>query len=292
MGLLTSAPNRRMVVSQSNNSPLANDPTFAGVGTPRTQDLGLTQLAGYFVEAVVQQGYQWTDVQQALAQAYSQRSQDKQTSHPRHGTPPNLCVVNEHADILPVLQHELSQSLDLPVQTLTIGALSPEALKALVPKSRKKAPKNQPWHLLVTRYHVKSLAKALNHWPKDAVVAKPDYTVVALAPGTAQKDWITKVPPGGLIALVSASAIILQQAEAVVAALRGSDVSVRAMSIDENPRELKRVIDLSQLVLADTWCLPKLQPLTHKTLYPIPLLCPDSLQALQGTWDATSAAVT
>jgi hypothetical protein len=199
-------------------------------------DLGLTQLAGYFVETMLQQGYQWTDVQQALAQAYSQRCQAPPPRRKHQGPPPNLCVVNEHADILPVLQDELTQSLHLPVQTLTIGALSPEALSVLPPREANK----QPWHLLVTRYHVQSLVKVLEQWPSDAKVAKPDYTVVALAPGTDQKGWITQVPAGGLIVLVSASAIILQQAEAVVAALRGSEVAVRAMAIDESPGEFGR----------------------------------------------------
>ncbi len=227
-------------------------------------DLG--QLADFFVQQVIRQDFRWEDALQALEKARQNLSE--QIRQP-------LVFVDIHADILPVFQKELQQALNRPVKTILLNQLEPNHEKES--------------HFIVSRYHYQALkdklGQAAGSYLLNGDLAKR-ITVVDVGAVRQELELIKQLPQDALIAVVSRSTIILQQAEAVIKALRGEEVYIRTMLAGhESIGELQRVIKRAHATFTDWLCAPELESLTNKTLYTIrtiPSRELDKLKAFQG----------
>jgi hypothetical protein len=140
----------------------------------------------------------------------------------------------------------------------------------------------------VSRYHYQTLKEqlkaALGNELSDSQLTER-ITVVDVGAVRQELDLIKQLPPESLITVISSSTIILQQAEAVIKALRGDEVFIRPiLAGHENMTEVQRVLKRSQAIFADWICVPQLQTLTRKpihTIRTIPMHEMEKLKAFQ-----------
>lgn len=223
----------------------------------------LTQLANFFVRQVIRQDYRWEDALAALEKA--RQGMSEQFRQP-------LVFVDIHADILPVFQTELQQALNRPVKTLLLNNLEPDEEKDS--------------HFVVSRYHYQALKDKLKaHGGHDngSSPSSPErITVIDVGAVRQELELIRQLPADALIAVISKSTIILQQAEAVIKALRGEDVYIRTiLAGHESVGELQRVIKRASATFADWLCASELQSLTSRPLHTIRTIPQRELEKLK-----------
>lgn len=231
-----------------------------------TEPIELDQIADFFVQQVIRGGYNWDSALAALENAWQQRRE--QVSQP-------LVVVDIHADILPVFQAELQHVLNRPVEKALLSQLDPQSARNS--------------HFVVSRYHYQTLKDQLRSQLgkelSDHQIAERT-RVIDVGAVRQELDLIKQLPKDALITVVSGSTIILQQAEAVIKALRGEEVYIRTiLSGHETQAELQRVLKRSQAIFADWLCVPQLQALTRKPIHSIrtiPTHEIEKLKAFQG----------
>jgi GntR family transcriptional regulator len=234
--------------------------------TASPETVGLDQLARFFVQQVRNSGASWEDAHSALERAWRQwREQVRQP----------LIVVDIHADILPVFQAELQHALQRPVQ------------KALLSELNFRAERDSLF--VVSRYHYQTLKEQLQavlgtEFSEQQLTER--LIVIDVGAVRQELDLIRQLPAEALITVVSGSTIILQQAEAVIKALRGEEIYIRTiLAGHESLSELQRVLKRSQAIFADWLCVPQLQSLTRKPIHTIRTI-PEhemaKLRALQG----------
>jgi DNA-binding transcriptional regulator YhcF (GntR family) len=197
----------------------------------------LAQLARYFVKQVTRKGYRWEEVLCALdsARANLERNADATT----------LVFVDHHADIMPLFQAELGHFLGLPVKASLVSDVDP---KTAAPGTL----------YLTSRYHVRGLEKALGKGNHENIF------VMDVGGGQQEKALVRQVPDGELVAIVSHSATILQQAEAVISALRGDELLVRTVLWDEGEAEIRQALRYAHVILGDFLAAPGIGVWTRK----------------------------
>jgi DNA-binding transcriptional regulator YhcF (GntR family) len=208
----------------------------------------LEQIAGFFVQQVIRGGYSWDAAMSALE--HSRQNLQSQDIHP-------LVVVDIHADILPVFQAELQHLLNRPVEKALLSQLDAQLARSS--------------HFVVSRYHYQTLKDQLKaqlgQELTDHQLAERT-RVIDVGAVRQELDLIKQLPKDALITVVSGSTIILQQAEAVIKALRGDEVYIRTiLAGHETPAELQRVLKRSHAIFADWLCVPPLQALTRKPIH-------------------------
>lgn len=222
----------------------------------------LTQLAEFFVHQVQQAGYLWDDALTALEEA-------RQTFQEQVRQP--LILVDIHPDILPVFQTELQQALKRPVQQSLISQLNPAIEKNS--------------HFVVSRYHYQALkSKLRENWGSESTDSQLTDKITVIDVGAVQQELalIKQLPADALVAVISTSTIILQQAEAVIKALRGEEIYIRTMHAGhESLGETQRVLKRAQAVFADWLCIPELQQLTRKPVHAIRTIPTHELEKLK-----------
>jgi DNA-binding transcriptional regulator YhcF (GntR family) len=228
----------------------------------RQEPIELEQVAAFFVQQVMRGGHSWDAALAALNQArQQQRTQVRQP----------LVVVDIHADILPVFQAELQHALNRPVEKALLSQLDAEA--------------ERHSHFVVSRYHYQTLKDQLKaHLGKDLSETQLAERMRVIDVGAVRQelDLIRQLPVDALVTVVSGSTIILQQAEAVIKALRGEDVYIRTiLSGHETQAELQRVLKRSQVIFADWLCLPQLQALTRKPVHLVRTIPEHELEKLK-----------
>lgn len=220
----------------------------------------LNQLAHFFVRQIIRQDCRWEDALNALEKA--RQAMSAQFRQP-------LVFVDIHADILPIFQTELQQALNRPVKTVLLSHLDPN--------------QEPEAHFVVSRYHYQALKDKLNigleqlngHGNgngsgngRDSLSER--ITVIDVGAVRQELELIKQLPAEALIVVISKSTIILQQAEAVIKALRGEEVYIRTMLAGhESVGELQRVIKRAHATFTDWLCAPELRTLTSKTLHTI-----------------------
>jgi len=230
------------------------------------QTVDLDQLAEFFVQQAQQKGISWEKAMAALEKA--RQNLKAQVRQP-------LIFVDIHPDILPVFQAELQQALNRPVQQALLSQLNGST--------------DQSSHFVVSRYHYQALKDTLrsvwNGENTDAQMAEK-ITVIDVGAVRQELDLIRQLPEGALVAVFSTSTIILQQAEAVIKALRGEDIYIRPIQArHESMAETQRILKRAQAIFADWLCVPELQTLTRKpihTIRTIPVHELEKLKSFQG----------
>jgi GntR family transcriptional regulator len=242
---------------------LIGHPVRQEILSPKTSEpTGLEALAQFFVRQALQQGYPWEEALAALENSRRELS--------REGCRP-LVFVDIHSDILGVFQAELQDALNRPVQAVSLNRLNPDTERFS--------------HFLVSRYHYQALREKL----AAAWAVSPDdpslndgITVIDVGAVKQELDFIRQLPEGSLVTVVSVSTIILQQAEAVISALRGGSLITRTiLAGQEPPEETQRVLRRAHVIFADWICAPQLESMTRKTIHTIRTIPPHELGKLQ-----------
>jgi GntR family transcriptional regulator len=224
---------------------------------PESSDLAV--LAEFFIEQIRHRRYSWEEAKTALDLA-----REKMTE-----TSAQWVFVDLHADILPVFKAELEQALKISIRTVTLDELDPQA--------------ERQSYFLVSRYHFQALQDRLKKVIKDPKQIQKRITVIEVGSGQQELSQIRKVPDGTLIVLVSASTIILRQAEAVIQALRGEDILIRTLLFGQEPAsEVKQLCKRAKVIFADWLCLPKLQAFSSVKIQPIRTIPAHEIEKMKG----------
>lgn len=225
---------------------------------PLPENSDLTLLAEFFTRQVKQLGYGWEEAKAALEAAQDQLN-NKATK---------LIFIDLHADILPVFKAELEQALKYPIHTETTDSFNPVA--------------ERHSHFIVNRYHIQGLQDRLKSVIPDPKERQKQITVIDVGSGQQELNQVHKVPNGTLMAIVSASTIILRQAEAVIRAVRGEELLIRTFLYGEEPMaELQQLCQRAKIIFADWLCLPKIQPLTPFAIQPIQTIPDHEIEKLK-----------
>ncbi len=239
----------------------------------------LDTLAEFFIRETTHRGHTWEEALQALEDARQKQGKNTQRQ---------LVFVDLHADILPVFRAELQKALQCPVKAVTLDAL-PDSLNARTEADS---------HFIVSRYHVQTLRDQLKAAGHSEAELTERVTLIDVGSGQEGLSLIRQLPAGSLVAIFSVSSIILRQAEAVIKALRGDEIYIRAivcqapegnapanLFASENQAEVERVLKRARIIFADQLCLLPLEALTRKPLHlirAIPEAEMDKLRPLLG----------
>lgn len=219
----------------------------------------LEALAEFFVRQVRQRGYHWEEAQTVLDATRRKLS--------NHST--RLIFVDLHADILPVFKAELEHHLQIPIQTVTLDALSPQA--------------ECESHFIVSRYHFQVLQERLKKVIKDPKQIQKQITVIEVGSGQQELSQLHKIPAGTLVAILSASTIILRQAEAVIRAVRGEDLLIRTVLFGQEPiSEIRHLCNRAKVIFADWLCIPELQNFSSVKIQPIQTIPDHESEKIKG----------
>lgn len=205
----------------------------------------LETLSEFYVRQILTKGYRWEEALASLEAARSHLSQ--------HVKQP-LVFVDLHADILPLFQAELQHALQRKVKALALEKVDPDL--------------ERNSHFIVSRYHCQALRDKLKSAGYDDLTDR--MTLIDVGSGQQELSLIKQMPADSLAVVFSRSTIVLQQAEAVVKALRGDDIILRPMHpSQESMTEIQRVLKRAQLIFADFICTPHLDELTRKPVHTI-----------------------
>lgn len=227
-----------------------------------SEPTGLEALAEFFVRQALLQGYPWEEALAALEKTRQTLSQEVDQ---------HLVFIDIHNDILAVFQAELQDTLNRPVQAISLQLLNPEAERFS--------------HFLTSRYHYQALKEKLAEgWGEklDDNRLAERITVIDVGAVRQELDFIRQLPDDSLVAVISSSSIILQQAEAVISALRGESINIRTILAGQEPiEETQRVLRRAQVIFADWLCAPQLEKITRKPIHTIRTIPPHELSKLQ-----------
>lgn len=224
---------------------------------PAMEHFELNEMARYFIKQALKRGYTWDEIRTAAASVHHELSGSKTQT---------LVWVDEHPNIIPVFTAELEQAFPhANVQGFSLESLQKPAAKTLI--------QGKPIYV-VSRYHLAALQKTLAQHNADQ---SSEIIVVDVTGGREEADYVKQLPPGALMVIVSRSAIVLQQAEAVVAAIRGHDLLLRTVLHSDGPEgedvdEVKKALRHGQFVLTDVLNAPLVKSLTKKPVHTLKLI--------------------
>jgi GntR family transcriptional regulator len=141
-----------------------------------------------------------------------------------------ILAVDRNVDFHPLLSAELTPNFALPVIPITVEELSQR--QELLADS-----------LIVTSfYHL---------FPLQSLALDPTrFVVCTVEPGLEEMQALMGLKPGSLVAIVSVSPTLLKMANNMAAAVRGEEVAVRCLGMDET-QEINYVMKHASLVLCD-----------------------------------------
>jgi DNA-binding transcriptional regulator YhcF (GntR family) len=141
-----------------------------------------------------------------------------------------ILAVDRNHDFHPLLSAELTPNFALPVVPITFEELSKK--KELLADS-----------LIVTSfYHL---------YPLQSLELDPTrFVVCTVEPGLEEMEALMALKPGSLVACVSISPTLLKMGNNMAAAVRGEEVAVRCLGMDET-QEIAYVMKHANLVLCD-----------------------------------------
>lgn len=141
-----------------------------------------------------------------------------------------ILLVDRNPDFHKLLVAELEPHFNTPIETITADEL--RARKEVLSDS-----------LVVTSlYHVFSL---------QGFTVDPTRLVVChVEPARAEMEVVSSLPSGSLVVLVSVSPTLLRMASNIMAGLRGEEIAVRTVTLDDR-KELAYVLPYANAVLCD-----------------------------------------
>ncbi len=218
---------------------------------PDYKSMALQQLSGYFVRHVHEQGWAWPDVLGVLNKTHHRLE---------HGdsivTLPPVVVVDKHLDILPLFQTELnealSDNLDAPVVQATLEQLSTDFKATL----GKQAATDANTLFVVNGYQAGTLRGLLEQHDIDV---DKRMLVMDVSSGQQEVDLINRLKAGSFLVVASVSKVVLQQAEAVISALRGDELLTRMVNVDEGWEEVWSATEKADAVFGDVMTTPRIE---------------------------------
>ena len=178
----------------------------------------LEDMIKSFLPIVAEHGFSRRELKAAMEQALEQKPVKR------------ILVVDRNPDFHPLLIAELQPHLSLPVEPITVQDLSKRS--ELLADS-----------LVVTSlYHLIAL-RELDILPTRLVVCNVE-------PGRTEIEAVVNLPESSLVLLVSVSPTLIKLATNVMAAVRGNEVAVRGVALEER-KELEYSIPYAKLVVCD-----------------------------------------
>ena len=142
-----------------------------------------------------------------------------------------ILVVDRNKDFHKLLLAELQPHFELPIQPIT-----PEELK-------------QQQNLLDDSFIISSLYHV---FPLQGIAVDPTRFVVCnIEPGREQLEVINSLPPASIVMLVSVSPTLLKMARNVAAGLRGEEIAIRTVGLEEQ-QEIKYLMQHVKAVICDS----------------------------------------
>lgn len=187
----------------------------------REMDLETSTLDGLlsdFLAVASDHGYSREQLQQCVSRVLSSKSVAR------------ILVVDRNKDFHPLLVAELQPHFSLPVMTVTMEELNRQ-LELLADS------------LIVTSLYHLFVLQRLPIDPTRLVVCNVE-------PGRQEVDIVASLPVGAMVLLVSVSATLLKMATNIMAAVRGEDLAIRAISPDDT-KELQYAINYADTVICD-----------------------------------------
>lgn len=172
-----------------------------------------------------------------------------------------ILVVDRNKDFHKLLMAELQPYFDLPVTPITPPELAEQ--QALLEDSL----------LLTSLYHV----FPLQHLPIDPT----RFVVCNIEPGREQINVINTLPATSIVMLVSVSPTLLKMARNVAAAMRGEDVAVRTVLLEET-QEIEYMMKYAKAVICDRPSQEKVQAVAGKVpVHVFGLYSPSTLELIK-----------
>lgn len=217
-------------------------------------DFNLTDMCRFFIRQTAEKNYDWDEVLKELNRLHTEHSDVEQA----------VVFVDLHTDILPVFQVELETYLNRSVL--------PAPLETLNVKRYKNA------HYIVNRYHYQGLRQKLE---EAGLYNEKDITVIEVGSAQKELELIKKLPEGALVSVISESATILQQAEAVITALRGHELLLNTvLSTAARQRDIQDALRRADMLFVDSYCYTTLQNATKKQMIRIEVIPESELEKL------------
>ncbi len=178
----------------------------------------LEEMVRGFLPIVAEHGFSRSELKAAMEQALKQEPVKR------------ILVVDRNPDFHPLLIAELQPHLSLSIEPITVSDLSKR--RELIADS-----------LVVTSlYHLIAL-RELELIPTRLVVCNVE-------PGRTEMEAVLNLADGSLVLLVSVSPTLLKMATNVMAAVRGNEVAVRTIALEDR-KELEYSIPYAKLVVCD-----------------------------------------
>lgn len=192
----------------------------AATSAPRVWDSGkgIDSLLRMFLAQAAEKGFSRGEVEKKLEKALDKKPVKR------------ILVVDRNKDFHKLLHAELQPHFSLPVEPMTHEELG-DRMELLEDS------------LVVTSlYHI----FPLQNFPVD-----PTRLVVCnIEPGREQMEVINGLPNGSIVMLVSVSPTLLKMARNVAAALRGEDVAIRTVLVEEK-QEIEYMMQYVKAVICD-----------------------------------------
>lgn len=197
----------------------------------------LDQLFRTFLARAADNGYSSEDVSRCFEQMKKGRKSVKR-----------ILVVDRNRDFHKLLLAELQPHFTLPVQPLTAEDLAKDV--SVLDDSL----------LLSSLYHVFPLQR-LNIDPTRFVVCN-------IEPARSELEVVRNLPAGSIILLVSVSPTLLKMATNMSAAVRGEEVAVRTVLLDDE-KELAYMIKYAKAIICDSPSEDRVKKLAGSSKVPV-----------------------
>lgn len=192
---------------------------------------GVDVLLRTFLSQAAEKGFSRSEVQEKMRRALDKKPVKR------------ILIVDRNKDFHKLLLAELQPHFEIPVQPMTHEELG-EQMDLLEDS------------LVVTSlYHI----YPLQNFPVD-----PTRLVVCnIEPGREQMEVINNLPSGSIIMLVSVSPTLLKMARNIGAALRGEEVAIRTVLLEES-KEIEYMMQYVKAVICDRPSQATIKPLAAK----------------------------
>jgi DNA-binding transcriptional regulator YhcF (GntR family) len=179
---------------------------------------GLDELIAAFIEQARARGFSNAAIREAVGAWLAKLPPD------------HVLLVEPAPDIRAVLEHEIAAALSCRVEAVDVDALDdPHVLDGAL--------------VVTSFYHAAALRRRLgsNH---------PMLTI-NLNPGGPELERLRQLPVGAMLGIVSVSPILLSTVTTVIASIRGEDVLVRPVPLEDEP-EWQRLARAADAMVCDS----------------------------------------
>lgn len=223
----------------------------ASPATPiaQTRNMSMDHLMKSFLSQAADNGFSRKDLEERFRKILDKKPVAR------------ILVVDRNEDFHPLLLAELQPHFSLPIYPVTPQHLAKD--QKLLEDSL----------LLTSLYHV---------FPLQQLPIDPTRFVVCnIEPGRQQIDVINALPATSIVMFVSVSPTLLKMARNVAAAMRGEEIAVRTVSVNEE-QEVQYMMKYARAVICDSASEERVRTVAGKVpVHAFHLYSPSTIQLIQ-----------